>query len=64
MKYDVTKQVIFLVFVLNHIYLVELASETPTVNPNLEFRVVIYFEMFRVISSSDKLPVIFDISNF
>ena len=43
---------------------VELASETPTVNPNLEFSVVIYFEMFRVISSSDKLPVIFDISNF
>ena len=35
---------------------VELASETPTVDPNLEFSVVIYFEMFRVISSSDKLP--------
>ena len=36
---------------------VELASETPTaVDPNLESSVVIYFEMFRVISSSDKLP--------
>ena len=35
---------------------VELASETPTVDPNLEFSVVIYFEMFKDISSSDKLP--------
>ena len=35
---------------------VELASETPTVDSNLEFSVVIYFEMFKDISSSDKLP--------
>ena len=34
----------------------ELASETPTVNLNLEFSVVIYFEKFKVFSSSDKLP--------
>ena len=36
---------------------VELASETPTVDSNLEFSVVIYFEMFKDISSSDKLPI-------
>ena len=38
------------------LYYVELASETPTVDSNLEFSVVIYFEMFKDISSSDKLP--------
>ena len=36
----------------------ELASETSTVHLNLDYSFVIYFEMFKVISSSssDKLP--------
>ena len=41
----------------NLVFTDELASETPTVNLNLEFNVVIYFEKFRVFSSSDKLGI-------
>ena len=49
----ISKKIIDTQYIYFH---VELASETPTVDSNLEFSVVIYFEMFKDISSSDKLP--------